>query len=75
MAINSVIGAYYYLRLIVVMYMHEYKGTLPADEPQGLTPTAAMVVTVTALITVYLGLLPNHVLGLLISQNPMASSR
>jgi len=75
MAINSVIGAYYYFRLIVVMYMHEYKGTPPADDSQGLTPTAAMVVTVTALITVYLGLLPNHVLGLLISQNPMASSR
>jgi NADH-quinone oxidoreductase subunit N len=75
MAVNSVIGVYYYLRLIVVMYMHEYKGTPPADEPRRLTPTAAMVVTVAALITVYLGLLPNHVLGLLIAQNPMASSR
>jgi NADH-quinone oxidoreductase subunit N len=75
MAINSVIGAYYYLRLIVVMYMHEYKGTVPAEASQGLTPTAAMVVTVAAVITVYLGLLPNHVLRLLITQNPMVSSR
>jgi NADH-quinone oxidoreductase subunit N len=75
MAINSVIGAYYYLRLIVVMYMHEYKGTVPAEASQGLSPTAAMVVTVAAAITVYLGLLPNHVLGLLIAQNPMVSSR
>jgi NADH-quinone oxidoreductase subunit N len=75
MAMNSVIGAYYYLRLIVVMYMHDYKGTPPAAGEQRLSPTAAMVVTVAALITVYLGLLPNHVLGLLISQNPMSSSR
>jgi NADH-quinone oxidoreductase subunit N len=75
MAINSVIGAYYYLRLIVVMYMHEYKGAVPGDASKALSPTAAMVVTVAAMITVYLGLLPNHVLGLLISQNPMVTSR
>ena len=75
MAINSVIGAYYYLRLIVVMYMHDYKGTVPAEANEGLSPTATMVVTVAALITVYLGLLPNHVLGLLISGNPMVTSR
>ena len=35
MALNSVIGAYYYLRLIVYMYMREYKGTLPADSRGG----------------------------------------
>jgi NADH-quinone oxidoreductase subunit N len=75
MAINSVIGAYYYLRLIVVMYMHDYKGTVPAEANDGMSPTATMVVTVAALITVYLGLLPNHVLGLLISGNPMVTSR
>ncbi|HVM75277.1 MAG TPA: NADH-quinone oxidoreductase subunit N [Candidatus Saccharimonadales bacterium] len=75
MAINSVIGAYYYLRLVVVMYMYDYKGPAPAEGTEGLSPTAAMVVTVAALITVYLGLLPNHVLGLLISQNPMVTSR
>jgi NADH-quinone oxidoreductase subunit N len=75
MAINSVIGAYYYLRLIVVMYMREYKGVLPAEASKGLSPTAAMVVTVAAIITFYLGLLPNHVLGIILSQNPMVSSR
>lgn len=75
MAINSVIGAYYYLRLIVVMYMYEYKGTVPAEAAVGLSPTAAMVVTVAGLITVYLGILPNHVLGLLVTQNPMVTSR
>lgn len=75
MAVNSVIGAYYYLRLIVVMYMREYKGTVPADASQGLSPTAAMVVTVAAIITLYLGLAPNHILGIVLSQNLLLSAR
>ena len=75
MAVNSVIGAYYYLRLIVVMYMREYKGTLPADASQGLSSTAAMVVTVAAIITLYLGLAPNHILGIVLSQNLLLSAR
>jgi NADH-quinone oxidoreductase subunit N len=75
MAVNSVIGAYYYFRLIVVMYMREYKGTVPADASKGLSPTAAMVVTVAALITLYLGLAPNHVLGIVLTQPLMLSAR
>jgi NADH-quinone oxidoreductase subunit N len=75
MAVNSVIGAYYYFRLIVVMYMREYKGTLPADLPGSLSPTAAMVVTVAALATLYLGLAPNHILGIILNQNLILSSR
>lgn len=75
MAVNSVIGAYYYLRVIVVMYMREYKGSEPADQPGGLSATGAMVVTVAALITLYLGLAPNHVLGIALSQNLILSAR
>jgi NADH-quinone oxidoreductase subunit N len=75
MAVNSVIGAYYYLRLIVVMYMREYKGTLPADASHGLSSTAAMVVAVAAIITLYLGLAPNHILGIVLSQNLLLSAR
>ena len=75
MALNSVIGAYYYLRLIVYMYMREYKGTLPADSRGGLSPTAAMVVVVAGLITLYLGLAPNHILGIVLSQPLMLSAR
>ncbi len=75
MAINSVIGAYYYIRVIVVMYMHEYKGPLPADAPTGLSATSMMVVVVTALATVCLGLWPNPVLALLTSQNPLLTTR
>jgi NADH-quinone oxidoreductase subunit N len=75
MAINSTIGAYYYFRIIVVMYMHEYKGPLPADAPAGLSATALMVVAVTVIATIYLGLWPNQILSLLTSQNPMLTAR
>jgi len=74
MAVNSVLGAYYYLKVIIVMYMREYKGTEPADSG-GLSATAAMVVSVAALITLYLGLAPNHILGIVLSQNLILSSR
>jgi len=75
MAVNSVIGAYYYFRLIVVMYMREHKGAVPSEAALGLSPTAAMVVTVAAIITLYLGLAPNHILGIVLSQNLMLSAR
>jgi NADH-quinone oxidoreductase subunit N len=75
MAINSVIGAYYYLRVIVVMYMREYQGEAPAPSTAGLSPTAAMVVMVAALATLYLGLYPNHILGIVLSQNLILSAR
>jgi NADH-quinone oxidoreductase subunit N len=75
MAINSTIGAYYYFRVIVVMYMHEYKGPLPADAPAGLSATALMVVAVTVIATIYLGLWPNQILSLLTSQNPILTAR
>jgi NADH-quinone oxidoreductase subunit N len=75
MAINSIIGAYYYLRVIIVMYMHEYKGNVPADAPVRLSPTAAMVVIVTVLATIYLGLAPNHILGIVLDPNLILSAR
>jgi len=75
MTINSTIGAYYYLRVIVVMYMREHKGDVPAEAATGLSPTAAMVVVVAALATLYLGLLPNHVLGIVLSNNLILSAR
>jgi NADH-quinone oxidoreductase subunit N len=75
MAINSIIGAYYYFRLIVVMYMNDYKGNVPADASKGLSFTAGMVVAVAAVITLYLGLAPNLVLAIARSQHLLASSR
>jgi NADH-quinone oxidoreductase subunit N len=73
MAINSVIAAYYYFRVIVVMYMREHKGDIPADAQRSLSPTAAMVVIVAVAATLYLGLFPNHVLGLVLSQSLISS--
>ena len=57
--INSAIGAYYYLRIIVVMYMRESRKEMPANPiPFGLG--VALAISVAA--TLYLGLLPNRVL-------------
>jgi len=60
-AINSVIGAYYYLRVIVAMYFWEpSKDYVP-------TPVAASLATalaVCAVGTLYLGILPGRVLSL-----------
>jgi NADH-quinone oxidoreductase subunit N len=57
--LNSAIGAYYYLRVIVVMYMREARREVPvAPVPVGVG--LALVMTLVA--TVYLGVLPDKVL-------------
>jgi NADH-quinone oxidoreductase subunit N len=57
--LNSAIGAYYYLRVIVVMYMREARKEVPiASIPPGL----GLALALTMIATLYLGLLPNRVL-------------
>ncbi|MEY2412617.1 MAG: NADH-quinone oxidoreductase subunit, partial [Acidobacteriaceae bacterium] len=57
--LNSAIGAYYYLRIIVVMYMHEAKNETPVfPVPAGVA--TALAISVAA--TIYLGVLPGRVL-------------
>jgi NADH-quinone oxidoreductase subunit N len=57
--INSAIGAYYYLRIIVMMYMREARTEVPVTKvPAGVA--VALVITLAA--TVYLGVLPGRVL-------------
>jgi NADH-quinone oxidoreductase subunit N len=57
--LNSAVGAYYYLRIIVVMYMREPRDeTAVAPVPFGLR--AALAVSLVA--TIYLGVLPGRVL-------------
>src|SRR6266404_4800304 len=67
-AINSVIGAYYYLRLIVVMYMRE-----PSAESKPVIAvfplTVNLVLVITALGTVYFGLFPNRILNFVLQSN------
>jgi NADH-quinone oxidoreductase subunit N len=57
--LNSAVGAYYYLRIIVMMYMREPRevAVVPAV-PAGLG--AALVISLAA--TIYLGILPGRVL-------------
>jgi NADH-quinone oxidoreductase subunit N len=57
--VNSAIGAYYYLRIIVVMYMREPRKEVPVSPIPfglGLSLAASMVATL------YLGLFPNRIL-------------
>jgi NADH-quinone oxidoreductase subunit N len=57
--VNSAIGAYYYLRVVVVMYMRESRKPVPIDPvPFGLG--LALAVSIAA--TLYLGILPDRVL-------------
>jgi NADH-quinone oxidoreductase subunit N len=57
--LNSAVGAYYYLRIIVVMYMREPRGEIQVS-PVPLGLGAALAITVAT--TIYLGVLPGHVL-------------
>jgi NADH-quinone oxidoreductase subunit N len=57
--VNSAIGAYYYLRIIVMMYMRESRKEVPVTPiPFGL----GLALAVSILATLYLGLLPDRVL-------------
>jgi NADH-quinone oxidoreductase subunit N len=58
-AINSVIGAYYYLRVIISMYFWE-----PSKDysPTAVAPALSVALFVTAFGTLYLGLFPTRVL-------------
>jgi putative methionine-R-sulfoxide reductase with GAF domain len=58
--INSAVAAYYYLRIIVVMYMREEREAVPVMKIPFALGTA-LVVSLAA--TIYLGVLPGRVLG------------
>ena len=57
--INSAIGAYYYLRIIVVMYMREERGVVPVMQ---IPPALATALAISLIATIYLGVLPGRVL-------------
>jgi NADH-quinone oxidoreductase subunit N len=57
--INSAIAAYYYLRVIVVMYMREDREAIPVTRVP-LALGTALVISLAA--TIYLGVLPGRVL-------------
>ena len=57
--LNSAIGAYYYLRIIVVMYMRESRKQVPVSP---ISPGLAAALILSLVATLYLGILPNRVL-------------
>jgi NADH-quinone oxidoreductase subunit N len=59
--VNSVIGAYYYLRVLVYMYMREPAAGAPVAMPMrsGYVTTAILV---SAILVIMLGLTPSHYL-------------
>jgi NADH-quinone oxidoreductase subunit N len=66
MAMNSVIGAYYYLRVIVVMYMRESSAEAKSLAPVGFPLTVSFVLAFTVVGTLYFGLFPNQVLNFIL---------
>lgn len=58
--LNSGVGAYYYLRILVVMYMREPRKAAPVS-PAPLALRLALAICVAA--TIYLGVFPNRILG------------
>jgi NADH-quinone oxidoreductase subunit N len=58
-AVNSVIGAYYYLRVIIVMYFSEPEGDYA---PSAVAPALTFALVLAAAGTLYLGLFPSRVL-------------
>lgn len=57
--LNSAVGAYYYLRIIVMMYMREPRKEVPVSR---ISLGLGTALAVSVLATLYLGILPNRVL-------------
>jgi NADH-quinone oxidoreductase subunit N len=66
MAINSVIGAYYYFRLIVVMYMREPSAEAAVLGPVRFPIGVSVVLVVTFAGTILFGVYPNPILNFIL---------
>jgi NADH-quinone oxidoreductase subunit N len=60
LVLNSAIGAYYYLRVIVVMYMREAQGKVPVAP---VTLSSRLAIALCVLATLFLGVWPGQVLN------------
>ena len=69
MAINSVIGAYYYLRVIVVMYMREPSAEAAALGPVPFPISVNAVLLITFVGTILFGVYPNPVINFILRPN------
>jgi NADH-quinone oxidoreductase subunit N len=59
LVLNSALGAYYYLRIIVLMYMREPRGEVPVTP---VTGSASLAIAACLLATLFLGVIPGRVL-------------
>jgi NADH-quinone oxidoreductase subunit N len=59
--LNSAVAAYYYLRILVMMYMHDPSEAVTAVEP--LTPGLRAALILPALGTLFLGIFPTWILN------------
>jgi NADH-quinone oxidoreductase subunit N len=59
LVLNSALGAYYYLRIIVMMYMREPRGDVPVA---AIPPAVAVALAVCVAATLALGVFPGRVL-------------
>ncbi len=59
LVLNSALGAYYYLRIIVMMYMREPRGETTAPP---VSVPAALAIAICVVATLFLGVLPGRVL-------------
>jgi NADH-quinone oxidoreductase subunit N len=59
LVLNSAVGAYYYLRIIVMMYMREPRGDVPVSR---LPAATALAITICLVFTLYLGIMPGRIL-------------
>jgi NADH-quinone oxidoreductase subunit N len=57
--INSAVGAYYYLRIIVMMYMRDARDESPVIPA---SPALATALAISVAATLYLGILPGRIL-------------
>ncbi len=69
MAINSVIGAYYYLRVIVMMYMREPSAEAAALSPVRFPLGVNAVLLITFVGTILFGVYPNPVINFILQPN------
>jgi NADH-quinone oxidoreductase subunit N len=69
MAINSIIGSYYYLRVIVVMYMRDASAEVAASGPVRFPLTVNLVLAITAIGTILFGVMPNQVINFILQPN------
>jgi NADH-quinone oxidoreductase subunit N len=66
LAANSIIGAYYYIRLIVIMYMRDPIPEVAATTPIRFPVAVNVVLAIAVIGTLWLGILPNYALQYLL---------